>query len=149
MDVDPKYDTDGAPYPILLPDASFGKRAILDEVLAVSSTKLSVALESHSFEMLRKLARTGKVVTFQIEIGAPSPILDPGLVVIPLSDVDFAHGPLNLGQQKGRTLPVAATSPRLSPGGAPGAPAPRRRHAAVGAEAATASPGRKSAPPGC
>ncbi|QCO19582.1 LysR family transcriptional regulator (plasmid) [Azospirillum brasilense] len=99
---------DCAPYPIALPDASFGTRSILDKVLAVSSTKLSIELESNSFEMLRNLARMSQVVTFQIEIGAPSPILDPGLAVIPLSDVDLAHGPLVLGQQKGRTLPVAA-----------------------------------------
>ncbi len=99
---------DCAPYPIALPDASFGTRNILDALLAVSSIKLSVELESNSFEMLRNLARTGGVITFQIEIGAPSPALDPGLAVIPLSDVDLAHGPLVLGQQKGRTLPVAA-----------------------------------------
>ncbi|WP_207461237.1 LysR family transcriptional regulator [Azospirillum sp. SYSU D00513] len=99
---------DCAPFPIALPDASFGTRAILDELLAVSSVGLLIELESNSFEMLRNLARSGRVITFQIEIGAPSPIFDPGLTVIPLSDADLAHGPLVLGQQKGRTLPVAA-----------------------------------------
>jgi DNA-binding transcriptional LysR family regulator len=98
---------DCAQYPIALPDGSFGTRAILDDLLAVSSTKLSVELEANSFEMLRNLARSGNVVTFQIEIGAPVVETDPGLVVLPLSDIDLAHGPLVLGQQRGRTLPVA------------------------------------------
>lgn len=98
---------DCAQYPIALPDGSFGTRAILDDLLAVSSTKLPVELESNSFEMLRNLARSGSVVTFQIEIGAPVPETDPGLVALPLSDVEMAHGPLVLGQQRGRTLPVA------------------------------------------
>lgn len=98
---------DCARYPIALPDGSFGTRAILDDLLAVSSAKLPVELESNSFEMLRNLARSGSVVTFQIEIGAPVPETDPGLVALPLSDVEMAHGPLVLGQQRGRTLPVA------------------------------------------
>ncbi|UEM07489.1 LysR family transcriptional regulator (plasmid) [Skermanella rosea] len=98
---------DCAQYPIALPDGSFGTRAILEDLLSVSSAKLSVELESNSFEMLRNLARSGRVVTFQIEIGAPVPETDPGLVALPLSDLDMAHGPLVLGQQRGRTLPVA------------------------------------------
>ncbi|UEM23091.1 LysR family transcriptional regulator [Skermanella mucosa] len=98
---------DCAQYPIALPDGSFGTRAILEDLLSVSSAKLSVELESNSFEMLRNLARSGGVVTFQIEIGAPVPETDPGLVALPLSDLDMAHGPLVLGQQRGRTLPVA------------------------------------------
>ncbi|WP_192499001.1 LysR family transcriptional regulator [Skermanella pratensis] len=98
---------DCAQYPIALPDGSFGTRAILEDLLSVSSAKLSVELESNSFEMLRNLARSGSVVTFQIEIGAPVPETDPGLVALPLSDLEMAHGPLVLGQQRGRTLPVA------------------------------------------
>ena len=97
---------DCAQYPIALPDGSFGTRAILDDLLAVSSAKLSVELEANSFEMLRPrpLRQRGDL---PIEIGAPVPETDPGLVVLPLSDVDLAHGPLVLGQQRGRTLPVA------------------------------------------
>ncbi|WP_108660450.1 LysR family transcriptional regulator [Acuticoccus kandeliae] len=94
-------------YPIALPSSDFGTRAIIDDLLARSSARLDVQLESNSFELLRNLARGGDVVTFQAEIGAPHPPQSDGLVYRPLSDKDVAHGPLVVCQLKGRTLPVA------------------------------------------
>ncbi|UHD46261.1 LysR family transcriptional regulator [Aureimonas altamirensis] len=99
---------DCAPYPIAIADRSFGSRRIVDEILSTSSFSLSIEFESDSFEMLRNLARSGQVVTFQIEIGSEVSWLEPGLISIPVADADPTHGPLVLGQLRGRTLPVAA-----------------------------------------
>ena len=97
---------DCAAFPAALPDRSFGARQILEARMAGHSAKLRVALEANSFELLRQFVRHGEAITFQIAIGAPTD--DPGLAVRPIDDRDLAHGPLVLGQLKGRTLPVAA-----------------------------------------
>ncbi|HYF54745.1 MAG TPA: LysR family transcriptional regulator [Salinarimonas sp.] len=97
---------DCAAYPVALADRAYGGRQIIDDVLAAGSARLSVELESNSFEMLRNFVRDGEAITFQIEIGAPRD--DPGLAVRPVDDRDLAHGPLVLGQLRGRALPVAA-----------------------------------------
>ncbi|WP_279480118.1 LysR family transcriptional regulator [Aureimonas sp. SK2] len=99
---------DCAPYPIALADRSFGSRRIIDGILSTSSFSLSIDFESDSFEMLRNLARSGEVITFQIEVGSETTWLEPGLVSVPVADTDPTHGPLVLGQLRGRTLPVAA-----------------------------------------
>ncbi|MCE7027135.1 LysR family transcriptional regulator [Jiella avicenniae] len=99
---------DCAAYPVALPSSGFGTRAIIDDLLAGSSTRFDVQLQSNSFEMLRNLASSGDVVTFQAEIGAPREDPDGELVYRVLSDRDLAHGPLVVCQLKGRTLPVAA-----------------------------------------
>lgn len=95
-------------YPIALADRSFGSRRIIDDILSVSSMNFSIEFESDSFEMLRNLARSGQVITFQIEIGSEVSWLEPGLISVPVADADPTHGPLVLGQLRGRTLPVAA-----------------------------------------
>ncbi|NDW03661.1 LysR family transcriptional regulator [Jiella pacifica] len=99
---------DCAAYPVALPSSGFGTRAIIDDLLAGSSTRFDVQLQSNSFEMLRNLALSGEVVTFQAEIGAPREDPDDELVYRVLSDRDLAHGPLVVCQLKGRALPVAA-----------------------------------------
>lgn len=97
---------DCAAYPVALADRAYGGRQIIEDVLAASSMRLKVELESNSFEMLRNFVRDGDAITFQIEIGAPQD--DPALAVRPIDDRDLAHGPLVLGQLRGRALPVAA-----------------------------------------
>lgn len=89
-------------------DRSFGSRRIIDDILSVSSFDLSIEFASDSFEMLRNLARSGEVITFQIEVGSEVSWLEPGLISVPVADADPTHGPLVLGHLRGRTLPVAA-----------------------------------------
>jgi DNA-binding transcriptional LysR family regulator len=98
---------DCAAYPMALADRSFSGRRIVDDIMAASSIKFDVQLETNSFELLRNYVRLGEAVTLQIEIGAPRDMTEPGLIVRALDDKDLAHGSLVLGQLKGRTLPVA------------------------------------------
>jgi len=95
-------------YEIALPGASFGGREIIEQILAKSSMRLNVMVEANSFSVLADLVRGGRLVTFQIEIGALKHAADPGLAIRPVDDVDLAHGPLVLGQLKGRALPLPA-----------------------------------------
>jgi DNA-binding transcriptional LysR family regulator len=95
-------------YEIALPGASFGGREIIEQILAKSSARLNVMVEANSFSLLADLVRGTELVTFQIEIGALAYAEDPALAVRPIDDADLAHGPLVLGQLKGRALPLPA-----------------------------------------
>ena len=99
---------DCAHYPVALPQRGFGVRTLLDDHLATASTRLSVEIESNSFEMLHNLARQGGVLAFQFSIGATAENLPADLVARPLDDAERLHAPLVLGYRRGRSLPVAA-----------------------------------------
>ncbi|CAN7391017.1 LysR family transcriptional regulator [Phenylobacterium sp. LjRoot225] len=99
---------DLADYEIALPGASFGGREIIEQILAKTSMRLNVMAEANSFSVLADLVRGSELVTFQIEIGALKHSSDPELAIRPVDDVDLAHGPLVLGQLKGRALPLPA-----------------------------------------
>jgi len=66
--------------------------------------------ESNSFEMLRGLVFRGNMISFQIEIGAPSGDLGIGLVGCPIDTRDVPTAELVLCQLRGRGLSVAAST---------------------------------------
>jgi DNA-binding transcriptional LysR family regulator len=94
-------------YDIALPDATFSGREIINEVLAKSSTRVNPVIEVNSFELLADLVKHTHIITFQIDIGTLRWREDPALAIRPIDAIDAAHGPLVLGQLKGRTLPLA------------------------------------------
>jgi DNA-binding transcriptional LysR family regulator len=95
-------------YDIALPGSNFGGREIIDQVLAKSSTRLNVVVESNAFSVLTALIASGNLVTFQVDIGAHAHRADPDLAVRTIEDPDLAQGALVLGQLRGRTLPLPA-----------------------------------------
>ncbi len=95
-------------YPVALPNAHFGGRQIIDEMLATSSSRLNLVLEANSFEMLGAYVALSDALTFQIDIGARHWQTDPRFKVRTLADAAIAHRPLVMGQLKGRSLPLAA-----------------------------------------
>ena len=72
-----------------------------------SSVSLPVAVESDSFEFLRRYPRHERLVSFQIPVGLPR-TPDEGIVTRPVDRRDVPEGLLYLCQLRGRTLPVAA-----------------------------------------
>ena len=58
--------------------------------------------------LLADLVKGTEIVSFQVDIGASRWRDDPELAVRPIDEADGAHGPLVLGQLKGRTLPLPA-----------------------------------------
>src|ERR1700759_4196907 len=99
-----------AAYPAALPDRSLGGRQILDEVTTRRDLHFNVMAESNSFEMLRGLVHRCNVLSFQIEIGAPSGDLGMSLVGIPVDVRDIPTSELVLCQLRGRVLPIAAAA---------------------------------------
>ncbi len=96
---------DCAAYPVALPDRSIGGRQLLDEVAARAGLKFEIVAESNSLEFLRCYLARERLISFQIEIGAPSANAD--VVARPIDDRDIPRADLVLGGLRGRNLPVA------------------------------------------
>lgn len=99
---------DCAPHPLAMPTASYGVRNLLDLALRRSSVDLRPAIESDSFEFLRRYPAQEGLVAFQIPIGLPVGEGVDGIVSRRLDKRDVPEGLLYLGQLRGRTLPVAS-----------------------------------------
>lgn len=97
-----------AQYPIAMPTAQYGVRHLIDLGLRRSSVTLRPAVESDSFEFLRRLPSHEQILGFQIPIGLPVEDGVDGIVSRRLDKRDIPEGRLYLGQLRGRTLPVAA-----------------------------------------
>ena len=102
--------SDCADFPAALPDSTLSSRQILDEVTARRGLYLNMLAESNSFEMLRGLVSRCNMISFQIEIGAPSGELSGGLVHCPIDTRDVPTAPLALCQLQGRILPIATAT---------------------------------------
>jgi DNA-binding transcriptional LysR family regulator len=99
-----------ADYPAALPDRTLSGRQILDEVTTRRDLRFNMLAESNSFEMLRGLVFRCNMISFQIEIGAPSGELGMGLTGRPVDVRDLPTADLVLCQLRGRSLPVAAAT---------------------------------------
>jgi DNA-binding transcriptional LysR family regulator len=99
---------DCARFPVGFPLTRYGVRNLIDMALMRSSVTLQVAIESDSFEFLRRYPLQEKLVTFQIPIGLPARPDQDDIVSIPLDVRDVPEGVLYLCQLKGRALPVAS-----------------------------------------
>lgn len=97
-----------AQYPIAMPTVQYGVRHLIDLALRRSSVELRPAVESDSFEFLRRLPAREGIIAFQIPIGLPLDDGVDGIVSRRLDRRDIPEGLLYLGQLRGRTLPVAA-----------------------------------------
>lgn len=94
-------------FPVGLPTQQYGVRHLIDTALLRSSVDLSIAIESDSFEFLRRYPRHENLVSFQIPVGLPRQP-DEGIVTRPVDPRDVPSGLLYLCQLRGRALPVAA-----------------------------------------
>jgi DNA-binding transcriptional LysR family regulator len=93
--------------PHVLPSSAFGVRALMDVAAARGTRPLRPNVESDSFDFMRHYVFHENAVAFQIPIGLQ---VGPNDTVVsrPLSTRDVPVGSLLLGQQRGRTLPVAS-----------------------------------------
>jgi DNA-binding transcriptional LysR family regulator len=92
----------------VLPSASYGVRALLEISAKRGSRPLNPSVETDSFDFMRHYVLHEKAVAFQIPIGLSISEGDD-LVARPLSTRDVPVGSLLLGQQRGRSLPVASS----------------------------------------
>jgi len=91
-------------YPLVLPGPDLGSRQLIDQFLVRSSMKLRPAIESNSFEFMRRCLHYENAISFQIAIGAVSD--GDKLVARELTDRGFPRGQLVLASLRGRQLPV-------------------------------------------
>tara|TARA_R110000868_G_scaffold61059_9_gene185755 strand:- start:11705 stop:12619 length:915 start_codon:yes stop_codon:yes gene_type:complete len=96
-----------AAFPAALPDRSTGGRQLLEAFSARTGIQFQVAVESNSFEMLRRSVIHSGLVSFQIEVGAVAPGVGSDIVVRAIDRRDTPAANLVLGQLRGRNLPVA------------------------------------------
>ena len=99
---------DCAAYPVGLPTAQYGVRALIDLALLRFSVRLRAVLESDNFDFLRRYPAQEELISFQIPIGLPGEAVTEGVVSRPVDIRDIPEGRLYLCQLRGRTLPVAA-----------------------------------------
>ncbi|MEM9230699.1 MAG: LysR substrate-binding domain-containing protein [Pseudomonadota bacterium] len=95
-------------FPHVAPSENFAVRVLLETAAQRSlSVELNPMIESDSFDFMCHFSEWEKMISFQFPIG-----LDmgraPDMVARPLAVQDVAPGNLLLGQQRGRTLPVAS-----------------------------------------
>lgn len=95
-------------YPLALPTKSYGVRWLFDLAIGKLWQPANLALESDSFDFLRRAIGHSQLITFQIEVGLPHNDVSDSLVSRPIANSDIASGVLHLGQLRGRVLSVAA-----------------------------------------
>lgn len=100
--------SDCASYPLALPSRRAGIRHILTLAAAKRTLPLNIAIESDNAGFLLSCLRDEPLISFQIPMAFSSKGPRQGICAIPIHTNDIALGSLQLAQQRGRTLPVAA-----------------------------------------
>lgn len=95
-------------HPHIAPSAEYGVRSLLDIAAKRIGREISPLIETESFELIRHYVINEKTVGFQIPIGL-SVARQQELTIRKISERDIAAGILLLGQQRGRSLPVASS----------------------------------------
>lgn len=98
---------DCAAWPVALPDRSTGGRQLLDGFSAETGVQFRIAVESNSFELLRRSVVHSGLISFQIEVGAPSGDPAADIAIRRIDRRDTPRSNLVLGQLHDRVLPVA------------------------------------------
>jgi len=99
---------DYADIPAALLPPGHGVRQLLSRVEADGGFRLSVRLETGSFELQRRFVLAGMGVTFLPHFAASVELREGSLVAVPLSDTLLSHAAAHLMVRAGRTLPEAA-----------------------------------------
>lgn len=100
--------SDCVQYALALPSHRAGIRHALDKAAARRSLTLPIQIESDSADFLLQSVRAEPMIAFQIPLSLTTDGPGDGLVAIPVNPHDIPPGKLQLLQQKGRNLPVAA-----------------------------------------
>ena len=95
-------------FPLALPAAAHGVRALLEALAARSGAPLDVAVQSDSADLLLAQAAFGRTVAFETGIGLAGGRVPGAAVRRPVDPRDLPAQALYMGQLRGRVLPVAA-----------------------------------------
>ncbi len=97
-----------AAYSLALPSQRSGIRHLLDRAAARLSLALPTGVQSDSTDFLLQCLRAEPMIAFQIPVAFSLRGPGEGIVAVPVNARDVPAGKLQILQQKGRHLPVAA-----------------------------------------
>ncbi|MGI9351682.1 MAG: LysR family transcriptional regulator [Rhizobiaceae bacterium] len=97
-----------AEFPLLLPEASWGVRYLLEQSALRLGINLRPVVQSDSREFLKDYAGGEGQLSFDIPINIDWEKHTDNLIAIPIDPLDVPDGHLFVGHLRGRTLPVAA-----------------------------------------
>ena len=100
--------SDCAAYSLALPSQRAGIRHLLDRAATRLSLMLPTGVESDSTDFLLQCLRAEPMIAFQIPVAFSLRGPGEGIVAVPVNSRDVPTGRLQILQQKGRNLPVAA-----------------------------------------
>lgn len=100
--------SDCAQFPLALPSQRAGIRHVLERAAARRSVPLNVTVESDSAGFLLECLHTEPMLAFQIPVAFTGRGPGKNICAVPVHLNDVPLGGLQLIQQRGRTLPVAA-----------------------------------------
>jgi len=95
-------------YPLAMPSQRAGIRYKLEQAAARRGIELSAMVESDSAEFLANCLHQDDMIAFQIPMAFANHGPGEGIKAIPINVQDLPPGVLQLSQQRGRNLPVAA-----------------------------------------
>lgn len=101
--------SDCSQYPLALPSRRSGLRTLIETSAMHQSVDLWMALESDNMEFLLKGLADKRMIMFQISIASACNNMQQGIRAVSVSTRSMDKGSLVILQQKGRTLPVAAS----------------------------------------
>jgi DNA-binding transcriptional LysR family regulator len=97
-------------FPLALADTTLAGRALIEQVLAMSSFDLDPRLVSNSVEAMKAFAHMNRGVCFQFRKPGKAPIPPGDMIAIPLIDPPLLQAKLILATRRSRVLPVAAAA---------------------------------------
>ncbi|MEM6466849.1 MAG: LysR family transcriptional regulator [Pseudomonadota bacterium] len=99
---------DALRFPHVAPSEKYAVRILLDTAARqMNAVEVNPTVESDSFDFMCHYSEWEDMISFQFPIGLDIARV-PNMVTRPLAAQDVAPGNLLLGQQRGRTLPVAS-----------------------------------------
>ncbi|MEM1075507.1 MAG: LysR family transcriptional regulator [Pseudomonadota bacterium] len=99
---------DALRFPHVAPSEKYAVRVLLETAARrTTSIEVNPAVESDSFDFMCHYSEWESLISFQFPIGLETG-RTPNMIARPLAKEDVAPGNLLLGQQRGRTLPVAS-----------------------------------------
>ncbi len=107
--------TDVIPYPVVLPDRSFGIRQLVDRAAARARGQLQMAVETNSLAFAGRMVVESGLITFQPRGVIAASGISTRVVVVPLTDpvLKSARGTLVASYARGRSPAAERLSKRL------------------------------------
>ena len=96
-------------YPVVMPDQTFGLRAIFDRALEACGIDCRLLITTNSVVLTRASARSGAAVTLSPPFAAEPEVSSGQVVIVPVKEQRMLIGTTSICKRSGRNLSAAAT----------------------------------------